>query len=258
MRRLFSLMLASLLVLPAVAHADMSDIRHADNAVYVSTGADLFSYQESVSPLPDSEHGWLVSLGAGVSYLSSGDWYFALDGDGALGDAAYNGALLASPSVPYYGTTHEAMASIDAKVGKGFELSDSFMATPYIELGARGWRRDLSATQREDYGNFEGLGGLMMQWSPVNRWVVTAYGAAGTTFSGRMDSGGNRYHLGEAGAYKVGGKIGYAFLPRWQVFTSYDYNAFRYVNSEVIGSSYEPSSQTQNNACRLGLSYSYR
>ena len=205
---------------PVSTRADVQTIRNSDTAYWASVGAAQVNYKESVSPIPNSQHGWIPSMAAGLDYMGNSGWYFATEGSLSLGDDYYNGAYLAAPTVPVGGTTHALIAAVDGKIGKGFVLGNSAVFTPYLDLGYRYWERDLGNDQIEKYDNFEALGGAMLQYSPSTSWVMSAYGAAGLTFSGQMSTGGTDFDLGSAGVYKLGGKVGYNLTQRLELFTS--------------------------------------
>ena len=250
------------------ARADMATLRSLDNGVWLSAGTSLLGYQEYIPPsdgLSDSEHGWLTSAAAGASTLLGGEGhglannlYLAGEGSISFGNANYNGAYINS-SVPLHSTTNETITTIDGKIGKGFALADSAMLIPYVELGYRYWKRDLGGGQVENYQNFDTLGGMMLQISPIDRLLLSVYGSAGTTLAARMQSPTDDFNLGNAGMYKFGGKIGYGLTQHIELFTTLDYDHFRYAQSPILSDRYyEPSSQTSDTAWRVGLGYHFR
>ena len=251
------------------AKADIQAIRSADNEIWGSVGTSLFNYKEPAAKpdLPDSEHGWLPSLAAGVSMLNVGETngiipsnlYVAIDTNVSFGDAHYNGAYLGAPTTPLQGTTNETIVNVDGKLGRGFALGYDAMLIPYGEVDFHDWRRDLGAGQVETYLNLNALGGAMLQIAPTNRLVLSGYAAAGTTLDARLkDSNGNTFDLGNSGVYKVGGKIGFALAPRTELFTTLDYDHFHYVQSPPVGGFYEPTSRTEDTTMRVGLGYQFR
>ena len=237
------------------AKADIQTIRSADSALWGSFGTSFFNYKESITPIPDREHGWIPSCAAGMSNMTDSNLYIALEGTTTYGDAAYKGAEFYHPTVPLQGTTSETISTVDGKLGKGFAFGSRTMLVPYAELGFRYWDRNLTGSQVENYQNFSFLGGTMLQVAPTKRIILSAYGAAGTTFAAQMKTGGHSYTLGNAGAYKLGGKLGFNLTPRVELFTSLDFDHFRYVQSGVVAGAFEPSSGTSDTAWRVGLSY---
>jgi len=241
------------------AKADIQTIRSSDSAVWGSVGGNLFDYKEPSPPpdLPDSERDWITSAAAGVNYLGNSDIYLALEGAYSFGNARYNGAYFYAPTTPLQSTTDEKIATVDGKIGKGFALNDSMMLIPYTELGFRYWNRGFGGDTGEDYQNFDALVGVMLQVSPAQSLILSAYGSGGTTIDPKMTTGGITYDLGTASMYKVGGKIGYDLTQRIELFTTLDYDHFTYGQSPVIAGAYEPNSRTNETALRVGLAYHF-
>lgn len=257
-------LLCALITCVPQAHADDQTIRNADSEVWGSFGTSLFNYQESVAPpnIPDSDHGWQPSLAGGASYLTSQDFYFALEGSADFGNAAYTGSALIGPNsttTPLQDTNREVVSSVDGKAGKAFALTNEVMLTPYVEAGFNYWHRDLGQSQQENFQNFDAQVGAMVQVSPIDKLVLTGYGSVGPTFAARMRSSGQNYDLGGSTMYKAGGKVAYGLTPRLDVFTTLDYEAFRYGQSPVLldGSS-EPGSRTQETTIRVGVGYHFK
>jgi hypothetical protein len=255
----------ALVAIASPARADDQTIRNADSEVWGAFGTSLFNYQEEIGApnIPDSEHGWLPSLAVGASYLTSQDFYFALDGAANFGNAHYNGSILDTNTgffdIPFQDTTREVVSTVDGKAGKAIALSNEVMLTPYAEVGFRYWHRDLGQGQTENYQNFDAQAGLMVQVSPINKLVLMGYGSVGPTFAARMRTAGEDYYLGGSGMYKVGGKVAYGLTPRLDVFTTVDYDAFRYGESPLLADgSLEPSSKTEETTVRVGLGYHFK
>jgi hypothetical protein len=248
---------------PALARADfvsergagVEAIRSSNTAYWGSVGASQLNYKESVSPIPDSQRGTISSVALGTGFMGFSGFYLAADGSVSFGDDHYRGAYRSAPTVPIQATTHAAIVMADVKVGKGFALGDRAMATPYFNFGYRYWERDLGGNQYEYYHHYAVLGGAMLQYSPVEKLVLSAYGAAGRTFGGVMRTDGVDYDLGGAAEYKLGGKIGYTLTERFELFTTLDFDHFRYVKSEAKAGIYEPSSFTNDTAVRVGIAY---
>jgi hypothetical protein len=253
----------ALIFFPALAQADtvselgsgVQTIRESNTAYWGSVGASQLNYKEAVSPVPDSQRGLLPSVALGAGFMGYAGFYGAVDGSVSSGNDNYRGAYISAPSVPITAKTHATIVTVDAKVGKGFALGESVVATPYFNFGYRYWERDLGNDQMEFYHHYAVLGGGMVQYSPIEKVVLSAYGAAGMTFGGVMRTGGVDYDVGSAAIYKLGAKIGYTFTERWELFTSLDFDHFQYVKSGVKAGIYEPSSFTNDTAIRVGIAY---
>ncbi len=245
----------ALMFFPAYAKADVQAIRDSNTAYWGSVGAAQLNYKEAVSPVPDSQYGWIPSVALGAGFMGSSGFYVAAESSVSFGDDRYRGAYLSAPSVPIETTTHASIVTVDAKVGQGFVVGGNSVVTPYFNLGYRYWERDLGNTQVEYYHHYAALGGAMFQYSLTDKVVLSAYSAAGLTFGAQMRTGGVDYDLGSAAVYKLGGKIGYKLSERYELFTSLDFDHFQYVKSDVIGGIYEPSSFTSDTAVRVGIAY---
>lgn len=253
------------LILPApAALADMSNssIHAANNEFWLAAGGTFLNYKEPFPPpdLSDSERDWLPSFAGGVSMMTNSGFFLAADFDGYAGTATYRGALLATPTVPLVSNTEELTYSLNGRMGWGFSLDDSnsMMLTPYAEFGSRYWRRELSAAQVETYTHYDVLAGLMFQYAPVDSFILSLYGAAGSTFSPEMKYGGNTYDLGETLLWRAGTKLAYNISPRYELFSTLAYQHFRYGRSPVQPDlTYEPSSFTNEMTARVGFGYKF-
>jgi hypothetical protein len=241
----------------------VSEIRHTDDAVWISTGATFFDYKEPGvgGNLPDSETDWLPSAEIGISGLTKNNIYLGLEGSLIFGDAKYKGAYLSSPTVPITSTTQETIGRVDGQIGKGFILGQGAMLTPYLELGYRYWNRDLGPSEVEKYSSYESLVGLKLQISPTSKTVFTLYGAGGTTIDPQMRIYDQTFNLGDSAVYKAGTKFSYDISHRFSLFSSFDFDHFQFFKSQVVdvggNGIYEPNSHTDETAVRVGVSYAF-
>lgn len=248
------------------AKADVATIRDSNNTIWGSMGGHLLNYKEPGDPLPDSQHGWLPSFAVGVNYMGRSDLYLAADASVSIGEDHYNGAVYNSGTgeydIPFDHDSRATISTVNLRAGKGFALGHNVMVTPYVDLGFRFWERDVVGYV-EDYRNFEGLAGAMLQYSPVRRLTFTLYGEAGSTFGSEMESDSVEFSLGNSVVYKVGGKVGYDISNRFQIFTALDFTHFHYTRSdwEQVDNywwAYEPNSNTTGTTLRVGLAYHYK
>jgi hypothetical protein len=257
--------------LPASAGATADDPVHAENnALWISAGGAYLDYREAEDTgfQLDTERGWLPVVSAGASFMSSSQTsylnniYLALEGRATFGDVNYHGYL--QNGTPYHGTTDEEIFSLDGRIGRGFALNNSFMLTPFAEFGFRYWDRNLGS-YTEDYSNFDILGGLMGQYAPTSRLVLSLSAAGGTTFAPTMTSTNPtmNFNLGCLPMWKVGGKVGYALTQRLEALFSVDYDQFKFGKSQPVTNIskyyyyYEPNSQTGEFATQIGLAYHF-
>ncbi|MDD4616828.1 MAG: hypothetical protein PHW76_06935 [Alphaproteobacteria bacterium] len=248
-----------IIAFPHSVQASADAIRRNDRAIWGAFGYSFYNYKEPLSSpyIPDSDRGWLPSFSWGASIRTPRDLYLAAEGSVTYGDTIYRGAYLNNPSTPLKATTGNTIWTGAARIGQGFELADT-MLTPYVELGFRHWDRDFGDGGVENYENFSILGGLMVQYAPIESLVFTAYGSAGTTFLPTLHYAPYTYDMASAGMYKAGIKLGYAFLPRAEIFAAFDYNFFRFLESNTApDGTYEPDSRTSETMVRVGIAYHY-
>lgn len=256
---------------PALAKANIDTIIDSNSSVWGAAGAEFLNYKEAVTPIPNSQTGWIPSFAAGGSYMTDSKWLFGGDASVSLGSDLYKGALVlgGGSQVPYQGNTRATIVTVNGKVGRGFALTRSLMATPYLDVGFRFWKRNLGDGQREEYHHVESLLGGMLQYSPTSKLVFSGYGGIGATFGTHMRSyiqtstgtSQLQFSLGPTVIYKIGGKIGYDITRRFEIFSTLDFKHFRYAHSPAVYDSsdgnyyYEPGSFTNETTARVGLAY---
>jgi opacity protein-like surface antigen len=159
----------------------------------------------------------------------------------------------------------------DFRLGKGFDFSPNTMVTPYFGAGTSWWKRTIVAQAQEDYFHAYAGGGLLLQWAPFSRLVLSANGLIGSTFASEMsaspiDSGPAftpfNVSLGSSLIYMLGGSADYAFTDHLHANVGIEYVNFKYGESDyasagVLGPVYEPSSRTSNVTVSAGLGWSF-
>lgn len=268
-RGLLAAGLAFIAASPAAA-ADF-DIRAADNAVWAAVGGYHMGYSERFQDQTlDTETGWMPSWAAGASILTIDDGkaplrnlYARIDGSLATGTTAYNGQY--QNGTPVTSTTDDTVWTVSGRLGRAFAAAPAVMLTPYGELGYRSWNRNLTGTggYDETYHNSDFIGGLMAQYSPVAKVVLTGDAGFGYTFWARMHSTSpsTDYSLGGRPTWHVGGQAGYTFTQRWEAITSVNYSEMGYgISSAVptaLGTYLEPDSHTAETTLRVGLAWHF-
>jgi hypothetical protein len=255
-------------LLPLQARADISDIRSEDTGIELNVGAGSLKYGEDVGGSDfDTETAWMPAFGASASLLTNTKQYpwlsnlfLNLKVQAVTGQTDYRGGLqqLGGPTIPYNSTNHSDIYTVDGQMGHAFAVSDSVMLIPLIDMGYRYWDRDIQGTggYTELYQNGEAKGGLMVQYSPLPKWVFTASGLAGITFDPELHANGNFYNLGAQTVWQVGGKVGYTFTKYFEATTSVEFKDFGYGASGLASDgSYEPNSYTHEINTMLGIAY---
>ena len=110
--------------LPALAEANVQTIVDSNSAVWGAAGGSFLNYKEPLSPIPDSQHGWLPSFAVGGGYMTNSKLYFAGDGSIWFGTDHYNGAVFntSGNSFLYQGDSRETIVTVNGKAGYGFAL----------------------------------------------------------------------------------------------------------------------------------------
>jgi hypothetical protein len=245
------------------AWADTLDIRKADNGVSLDLGAAYLDYGETFAGTTlDTEKGWLPTVGLGVGMLAFPNalipnLYVHLDARASFGSTHYNGALCDAfgNCTPYQSTTDDAIATGALQLGRGFELGRSVMLTPFVELGYRYWGRDLTGIggYYEDYSNWDAMGGLLAQLSPMPRWVLSFSGAAGSTFGANLKALGENFSLGSEPTWRLQAKAGYRVTERIELTATAEYQSLRYGASPIDANGFfEPDSTTHQTSLLIG------
>ncbi len=255
---------------PAQA-ADDFPFRANDNAVWATIGGQHLNYAETwQGQTPDSESGWLPGGSVGASILTVDDgraplrnFYARLEGSYSAGAADYRGQYQNGTATTT--TTDETVITGSARVGRAFMLLPVALI-PYAELGYRYWDRNITGSggYDETYHNLSYAGGLMVQYSPMRRWMLTGDGAFGYTFQARMHAQepyNANYTLGGEPTWHVGGQVGYTFSRQWEAiglvrYTQLGYGLSPGVNTP-LGTAMEPDSITRETTLQVGLSYHF-
>ncbi len=289
-KRLFFSM-AAFLVAPGAAVAASQTppraILRLNNSIEASYQLSQLHYGETKNnAYLDTENGKVHGEALGISWMGNigarddgGDadasWelknvYLSLSYGYVTGDVSYQGGIQDCSTNPctitsYAGTSHARIKDWSAKVGKGFVLSNDFMATPYLGFGTHEWDRDLLGTYgySETYQNdFYDLGGLF-QYALSKRCVVSADLAVGATGHGSVTSPDASMELGSSAYYDAGLAVDVALASRLHAFAEARYKRFKYGYSNwypIPGTNLaamEPNSTTGAASYNVGLRYAY-
>jgi hypothetical protein len=260
--------LAAVALAPA-ARADMLDIRKADNGLTLDAGVSNLDYTETQGGSTlDTEKGWLPTVGLSFGMLAFPrapipNLYLHLDARASIGSTTYNGGLcdFFGNCVPYQSTTNDQIFTGDLQVGRAFPLGQAIMLTPFIEGGYRYWSRDLGGIggYNEDYQNWDAMGGLLVQFSPVERWVFSFSGAVGETFGAEMTTdniitgAAENFTLGNELTWRLQAKAGFRLTERIELTATAEYSTLSYGASAVDWTgTYEPDSTTHQTTLLVG------
>jgi hypothetical protein len=258
----------------AVPYVQYNDILAANNQIIVQavgTHLDYAEYDDGrtqpAGTFADSEKGWIPGIGLKVSAM--GDWavsnlYVAAEASWSKGTTGYfEGPAFGGP----LNLSHHAEI-VDAafRLGKGFSVAPNFMITPFAEFGVHQWIRDLSPLNPETYQHEYAGGGLLIQYAPVQRLVLSANGMVGSTIDPKISIAANpginnalELGLGTALTWRLGGSVDYAITQQFHISGSVDYTEFKYGASarDPLTGIYEPNSTSKVLVTKLGLGYSW-
>ena len=304
----FNLLLSSvLLFLSLSTQAEIKNISAANTQIGLQFVTTNLNYTEkSIEHIKaDTEQGFVPGFGTNLSVMKDlvfGNDYLAFQFSKLNGTTDYIGAtntqytppqgpgILSYTPASNYGAVHQTdsaeMLDFSGKIGKGFEVSNSILVTPYLEVGHHEWNRHLNnnlsnisayrynISSNEDYNNYYAGFGTMGQITPINNLVITANAMVGGTFSPIMTATGSpsvlsaigpapstkNYVLGASVVYKVGLSFDYSIYKNFHANAGAEFSAFDYGKSDstsTIPSSYEPASQSNYTTGKTVIGYSF-
>ena len=263
------------LVLPMLAG---TPIYYANNQVSVDFLNEWLSYAErayyatNLTPAGgklDSENGSLPGYNVSVSLMRNwivDNLYMNAQVSYVSGDATFDGStcVFGGTCTPVSRTNSATIFDTDFRLGKGFGLAPNVMLTPYFGIGTNYWLRrgQYSETYTNDYAG----GGLLAQYAPTDKLVLSAYGLVGGTFGSHISVGtaGPKSPawsgpLGDSGIYKLGLSADYALTRNIHLHAGVDYVDFRYGHSAVqpVTGQVEPNSTTSDVMLKVGVGYTF-
>jgi hypothetical protein len=251
-----------------------NDIIASNNQISVDFVSRAFAYKETndasrIPSLPsgaplDSETGWVPGVGVSASVMKNlivSNLYLSLEWQHLDGKTDYKGSYQSCVTPGCYGTvtgkSGAVVNDLDGRIGKGFELGRSAMLTPYFGIGYHDWVRNPG--YKEDYSNGYAGAGLLLQWSPINRLVLSANGFVGTTFGSNIDvTGAFSGALGDSAIYKAGFLADYAVTQHVHLNTGVEWQSFKYGESAIYGGGmFEPSDHQDYLTVKAGVGYAF-
>lgn len=247
-----------------------NDILSVNNQWYLDFAALNIGYRETEGGTLDTENGWQV--GAQTAVTVQRDWL-------GLSNLYFNGTFTWTSGTVTHGqpgagngtSTHSDIKDVDFRLGKGFGLGNSAQITPYFGIGTHFWDRQLGGAggYQENYSDSYAGGGVLLQYSPLQRWVLSAYGLVGGTFGSSLSVrnypapvSSFDFALGNSAIYMAGASADYAITRQWHANVGVDWTHFQYGRSGELPTGagtdlHEPDSRTSNVTVKGGFGYSF-
>jgi hypothetical protein len=259
----------------------------ADNVVGLSLGSQHQHYSEYYGgSIADGNYGG-VQPSYHVYFSALRDWrnisnlYFAGSVSYANGSTTYNGALqnyLTGATTPYSDRTPTRFVDWNIRAGKGFALNEdeNVQLIPYLDYSQHYWDR-LNGGGEGDYSEYYRHRavsvGVIAQYAPSDKWVLSAEAQAGYLFhatvlapshEGIINLGNGYYLQGTNGPIKLGNHttvmagVGadYAVTYHFHVTANYSWQRYGYgqgVNNDFI----EPTSRTIMQRFEVGFALTF-
>lgn len=259
----------------STAFANTSDIKASNNQIgfqLMSTNVDYTEIGDgTLTPTGtlDTEKGHVPGYSLSISTMQ--DWwlgndYIEAEYDHASGTTNYTGALCTLAGGcgafgSYVGTSGASLTNYSARYGAGLIVNGLLMLTPYVEFAHHEWDRGVNSGELYT-SNYSGIG-VLGQYSPANRLVLSANALFGRTFGNNIDIPGSfSGALSNSNLYRAGAAADYAFTKYFHLNVGVDYMSFKYGISALypLGGGYytwEPDSKTNYTTVRVGLGYGF-
>jgi len=260
----------TLLAMSAVADSDIVASNNqigvqaiATHVDYLETGDGFFAPAGPLDSERGNVYGYTLSMSFMEKIIMNND-YLRLEYSHNTGGTRYVGSLIGGPGG--YGSvvsrSSADLRDINLRYGTGFGLfGEKVMLTPYIEGGEHFWHRGVNDDEiyRNDY---YGLG-LLTQYSPVHRLVLSANAMIGHTKNSRIDAVDIfPADLGNSTLKQYGVSADFAFSKSAHANIGVDYTEFKYGMSPLtpIGGGFvawEPDSTTKYITYKIGVGSSF-
>ena len=245
-------------------------IKSANNSVGVHFINKYVDYMETSNGINlDSETGWASGYSLSASLMKDlffGNDYFQAQFSRIDDKTRYTGAYWGGSYGDLVMNNGAKINDYSFRYGKGFDIANNFMLTPYFEFGKHRWDRilppDSNPSMERYYFHYYGLGALA-QGAISDKLVITANAMLGRTVQPRIfvNTPGDSSTLEQGTSFidKLGIDFDYALSPKIHANLGLESVHFKYgiSNSSPSGVYLEPDSKTNYKTINLGLSYHY-
>jgi len=263
-------------MLSTAAFADISDIRKSNNQIsmrvistnvdYTETGNGLYGTSTGILDTESGPVGGYALTLALMRDLLLGNDYFEFGNDYSSGHTSYTGSYQGGTYGSVVTTSTAILGNFSARYGSGTMVNAKIMLTPYAEFGHHEWNRGVNYGEIYTH-NYFGLG-VLAQYSPEKKWVLSANALLGKTFGSYIVvvSGpgltGFEGSLGDSALYRAGLSADYALDKNLHGSVGIDFTSFSYGISAAypVGGgivAWEPDSKTNYTTFKIGLGYAF-
>ncbi len=257
--------------------ADISDIKASNNQIgvqYISPSLDYTETGNGVFGTPtgtlDTESGRIPGVALSITAMKDAilkNDYIKFEYDRSSGYTTYTGSYIGGgPYGSVVATSSARITNYILDYGKGYEVSNQFMLTPYAEFGKHEWDRGVN--YGEIYVNYNYGIGILGQYSPADKLVFSANALIGRTYNSSITiQGSNAWGfltggLGTSTMQKAGISADYAFTKDIHGNIGIDYTSFKYGISAYypIGGGnvmWEPNSKSSYTTTKVGIGYAF-
>ena len=241
------------------------DIKNANNAIGIQYIQTNVNYKETLpnGSTADTEKGYVPGYAINFSLMKDflfGNDYIAASYSKNSGNTNYVGAYQGGQYGDVKSSHPAQLQEYSMRYGRGFEITNQAMLTPFIEYGRHQWVRTLNVYQ-ETYKNSYYSAGILGQVSPARKWVLSGSAMLGRTINSSISSTGAWDNpgtsLGNSTIYKVGLGVDYAITREFHGNFNANYSAFKYGQGAVLNGYYEPDSSSKYTTFGAGVSYNY-
>lgn len=162
------------------------------------------------------------------------------------------------------GTTTNHIGRYQIKLGKGLELNDKLMVTPYATFGERFWNRKFHTAQTGSHRYFQDMsagGGFKVDYMLTRRLVLTGDAMGASTIDPKMHTASmpkEHFKLGDRVMAQAKFGADYRIEGPWHAYTNVRYTYFAYGGSSAEHSSQlVHSSYTHDVAVGAGVRYDF-
>ncbi len=268
-------------IAPSPIETPINTLRASDNEVGIAANGTLMNYQEALPSPSDTESGWMPGFSfklSGINPVRRSDaslLYFAVRYRFNQGGIHYQGFTL-NTRQPVLTTDQSTQQQVSVRIGKGFLVGNRVLLVPYFLYRFQDWQRRLQANSliqasAERYETNSAGVGLMAQWTPAARWVLTGTLAWAEGFNGTVKGTegilSQPVTLNPQATLQADLGMDYRFQGPWHLYGGISFTHYRnggspyflgYVPSAgAYGRFFEPASQTNLLSLDLGVAYHF-